>query len=143
MEKNLDIIPYLTFMGNCEEALHTYMEAFGGEIFYMSSWSEDNFEGPPEQIGKVMHTEFRLGNTRMGAGDNFDMTWERSPISLMAHMDSMEEAQQAIDTLAAGGGTVLSPLRPHPAPDDGGCGSMTRDRFGYSWIVTCPNPDKQ
>lgn len=143
MEKNLDIIPYLTFMGNCEEALHTYMEAFGGEIFYMSRWSEDNFEGPPEQIGKVMHTEFRLGNTRMGAGDNFDMTWERSLISLMVHMDSMEEAQQAIDTLAAGGGTVLSPLRPHPAPDDGGCGSMTRDRFGYSWIVTCPNPDKQ
>lgn len=26
------IIPYLSFMGNCEEALNTYIEAFGGEI---------------------------------------------------------------------------------------------------------------
>lgn len=38
--------------------------------------------------------------------------------------------------------TVISPLQPHPEPDDGGCGSVTRDRFGYTWIITCPNPDK-
>lgn len=143
MEKRPDIIPYLTFMGNCEEALHTYMDAFGGEIYGMSRWSEETYEGPPEQIGKVMHVEFRLGNTRMAAGDNFGKAWERSAISLMVHMDSKEEALRAIEALSAEGGTVLSPLHPHPAPDDGGCGSMTRDRFGYNWIVTCPNPDKQ
>ncbi len=27
------VIPYLSFRGNCEEALNTYIEAFGGEIF--------------------------------------------------------------------------------------------------------------
>ena len=36
------IIPYLSFMGNCEEALNTYIEAFGGEIYYLSRWSEKN-----------------------------------------------------------------------------------------------------
>ena len=39
-------------------------------------------------------------------------------------------------------GTIISPLRPHPEPDDAGCGSVTKDRFGYTWIITCPNPDK-
>lgn len=143
MEKRIDIIPYLTFMGNCEEALRTYMEAFGGEIIYMSRWSEDTFKGPLEQVGKVMHAEFRLGGTPMAAGDNFDMTGENSAVRLMVHMDSLEEAQRAISALTTGGGTVLSPLHPHPAPDDGGCGSMVRDPFGYLWIVTCPNPDKR
>ena len=58
------------------------------------------------------------------------------------HMDCMEQALQAVEKLAKGG-EVISPLKPHPAPDDGGCGSVTKDRFGYTWIITCPNPDKQ
>lgn len=141
MEKRIDIIPYLTFNGNCEEALRTYMEAFGGKIHHLSRWDRQNC-GRPEQIGTVMHVEFRLGNTPMGAGDNFDFSGDPA-VKLMVHLDTMEEARHAIDTLAAGGGTVLSPLHPHPAPDDGGCGSATRDRFGYVWFVTCPNSDKQ
>lgn len=37
MEKRkIEVIPYLSFKGNCEEALNTYIEAFGGEICYMS-----------------------------------------------------------------------------------------------------------
>lgn len=107
-DKKIEVIPYLSFNGNCEEALKTYIEAFGGEIYGMSRWSEDTFKVTPEQIGKVMHVEFSLGNTRM-----------------------------------AEGGTVLSPLKPHPKPDDGGCGSAIKDRFGYTWFITCPNPAKQ
>ena len=36
MDKQLIIIPHLSFCGNCEEAIHTYIEAFGGEIYYLS-----------------------------------------------------------------------------------------------------------
>jgi hypothetical protein len=32
----LSVIPYLSFDGNCEEAINTYMKIFGGEIFYLS-----------------------------------------------------------------------------------------------------------
>lgn len=142
MEKKPVIIPYLTFNGDCEEAVGAYIAAFGGEILYMSRWDSENCRNS-EQIGKVMHVEFALGGTRMSAGDSFDFNGDNIPIRLMVHMDSMDEARHAIDTLMQGGGAVLSPLRPHPAPDDGGCGSMTRDRFGYFWIITCPNPDKQ
>lgn len=31
----------------------------------------------------------------------------------------------------------------YPAPDDAGCSSTTKDCFGYTWIITCPNPAKQ
>ena len=142
MEKKIEIIPYLSFNGNCEEALKTYIEAFGGEIYGMSRWSEETYETTPEQIGKVMHVEFALGKTHMAAGDIFDGSKVNTGIKLMIHMDSQEAALHTISVLAEGG-TVLSPLKPHPKPDDGGCGSVTKDRFGYTWVITCPNPAKQ
>jgi len=141
-KKELEIIPYLSFRGNCEEALHTYMEAFGGEIHYMSRWSENTFDKTAEQIGKVMHVEFLLGKTRMAAADSFNGADINTDIKLMIHMNSMEEALHTVAVLAEGG-SVLSPLQPHPEPDDAGCGSVTKDRFGYTWIITCPNPAKR
>ncbi len=142
MQNNIEVIPYLSFKGSCEEALNTYIEAFGGEIHYMSRWTEDNYDVTPDQIGKVMHVEFSLGKTHMAAGDTFDGLEVNTDIKLMIHMDSKEEALHTVSVLAEGG-TILSPLQPHPKPDDGGCGSITRDRFGFTWIITCPNPDKQ
>ncbi len=141
-EKKVQIIPYLSFKGDCEEAVNAYIDAFGGEIYGMSYWTEKNYDETPEQIGKVMHVEFVIGNTGMAAGDIFDCAEVNTDIKLMIHMDSEAEALYAISVLAEGG-SVLSPLKPHPEPDDGGCGSLIKDRFGFTWIITCPNPAKQ
>ena len=140
-KKKIEVIPYLPFNGNCEEAINTYIEVFGGEIYGMSRWSE-NTCNMTEQIGKVMHVEFSLGSTHMAAGDSYDRVNVDTDIKLMIHMDSEEEALHAMSVLAEGG-TIISPLRPHPEPDDSGCGSMTKDRFGYIWTITCPNQAKQ
>lgn len=142
MDKKIEVIPYLSFKGNCEEAVNAYINAFGGKIIWMSRWTENNFDTTPEQIGKVMHVEFDLGSTRMAGGDSVGCAEVKTDISLMVHMDSETEALHAISVLAEGG-TILSPLKPHPEPDDGGCGSFTKDRFGFTWIITCPNPAKQ
>lgn len=139
---DITVIPYLSFAGNCEEALGTYIEAFGGEIYYISRWTADTFNITSKQIGKVMHTEFAIGNTRMAAGDIFENAAVNTSVKLMIHMDSEEDALCAISVLSEGG-TIISPLQPHPVPDDAGCGSVTKDRFGYTWIITCPNPAKQ
>ncbi len=138
-KKKIEVIPYLAFQGNCEEVVNCYISIFGGGIHYMSRWSKETYDRTPEQIGKVMHVEFALGGTHMAAGDTFDTAQVNTDIRLMVHMESEEEARHAVSALAEGG-TVLSPLQPHPKPDDGGCGSVTKDRFGYTWIITCPNP---
>jgi len=140
--KNITVIPHLAFNGNCEEAINTYIKAFGGEIYYLSRWSQETFQVTAEQVGKVMHAEFALGNSRMSASDSFAGGGENTDIKLMIHMGSKDEAEQTMSVLAEGG-TVVSPLKPHPKPDDSGCGSVVRDRFGYMWILSCPNPDRQ
>lgn len=58
--KKVEIVPHLAFKGNCEEAIQAYIKAFGGEVYYMSRWSEETFDATREQIGKVMHAEFSL-----------------------------------------------------------------------------------
>ena len=136
----IEVIPYLSFKGDCEDALHKYFLAFGGEILFLSRWSEENCE-TPEQIGKVMHVEFTLGGTHMSGGDSFDTGEVNTDIKLMIHMDTQTKARHTISILAEGG-TVFAPLQPHPAPDDDGCGSIIKDRFGFTWIITCPNPAK-
>lgn len=141
-KRRIEVIPYLTFKGNCEEAVNTYIEAFGGKIYGLSRWSEKTFDMTPDQIGKVMHVEFSIGNTHMAASDSFEGSDLNANIKLMIHMESKEEALHTVAVLAEGG-VILSPLQPHPAPDDAGCGSITKDRYGYTWIITCPNPDRQ
>ena len=139
---NVQIIPHLTFQGDCEEAIRTYIEAFGGEVHYLSRWSEGARGATPEKIGKVMHAEFALGATRMSASDACDPLGVNTAIKLMIHMPAKEDALLTISVLSEGG-HVISPLQPHPAPDDGGCGAVVLDRFGFNWIINCPNPDRQ
>lgn len=138
--KPVVVVPHLSFSGNCEEAVRTYIAAFGGEVHWLSRWSADSRGVTPEQVGKVMHAEFTLGSTRFAASDNPSAA--TGPVKLMIRMGDMAQARQAIAALSQGG-MILSPLQPHPAPDDSGCGSLTRDRFGVTWIITCPNPDYQ
>lgn len=70
MDKELTVIPYLSFNGSCEEAVNVYMAAFGGEIYDMSRWDQQSC-GDPRQVGKVMHMEFRLGTISTFAGEIF------------------------------------------------------------------------
>lgn len=46
------VIPYLSFNSCCEEAMNTYIQAFGGEVYYLSRWTEETCGGNPEKIGK-------------------------------------------------------------------------------------------
>lgn len=138
--KDCKIITYLSFNGNCEEAVNAYINAFVGKILYLSRWDEKNCE-KESLIGKVMHVEFLLGETNMAAGDTEDET-PNTAIKLMIHMETEEEALESIEILR-NGGKVISELAPHPEPDDGGMGCLITDRYGYTWIITCPNPRKQ
>ncbi len=138
---SISVIPYLNFNGDCEEAIHLYMEIFGGETFYLSRWSKLNTQDP-ERFGKVLHVEFRVGDTHMSATDSFKRKGTDTSIKLMVHMDDPQKASATCDLLSRNG-KIISPLEPHPAPDDGGMGALIEDPFGYFWIITCPNPDKQ
>ncbi|MDD5935456.1 MAG: VOC family protein [Clostridiales bacterium] len=135
------VIPYLSFYGDCKQAIEIYTKAFGGQINYVSYWGEVNCNDS-KQWGKVMHVEFTIGDTAMSGGDQLTPISINEAVKLMVHMSSKEEALKSIEILSDGG-KLVSPLMPHPKPDDGGTGALVKDAFGYTWIITCPNPDKE
>lgn len=138
---SISVIPYLSFEGDCEDAIHLYTGIFGGEILFLSHWSKLN-TSDPEKFGKIMHVEFLAGDTHMSGGDSYDCKGNHSNIKLMVHLDDPKHAADTCGLLSQGG-RVVSPLLPHPVPDDGGMGAIVEDRFGYRWIITCPNPEKR
>lgn len=134
--KKIEIIPYLPFAGNCEEAINTYIEAFGGEIHYMSCWSESMYDVKPEHGKKLVYVEFTLGNVRMAAGDHVKNPETAAGLMLMVHMDSEEEAIHAT-TILGKDGIVLSPLHRCLKTNSDDCDAVLIDRFGVTWIITC------
>ncbi|MBD5440812.1 MAG: hypothetical protein HDR33_07325 [Treponema sp.] len=138
--ENCEVVTYLPFGGCCEEALNAYIGIFGGRLLSLSRWNEKNC-GQKNFIGKVMHAEFVLGKTRLAGGDVLEAEASAMAAKLMIHLDTEEEARKIIGLLEEGG-SVISALAPYPEPDDGGMGCIVRDKFGVSWILTCPNPKK-
>jgi PhnB protein len=133
------IIPYLSFRGDCEEAIALYCRVLGGKIDYLSRYTEAT--GGSAFAGKVMHVEATIGSWSIGAGDRLEPVEHTDAIRLMIHCATSAEADRILDALGAEG-EVLQRLMPHPPPDDGGMGGLVRDKFSYMWILTSPNDRK-
>jgi len=64
----LGIKPYLSFNGNCEEAMSHYMEALGGETMFIQRYGESPM--PSEGIENlVMHMTIKAGDSLIMASD--------------------------------------------------------------------------
>src|SRR5947209_11926678 len=68
----MQVEPYLTFGGNCEEALRFYEKALGGKIQEVHRWGGspmDDGKLPAAWKDRVMHAKFEAGSTRLMASD--------------------------------------------------------------------------
>jgi PhnB protein len=131
--------PYLSFEGRCEEALDFYRKAVGAEVKTLMRYADSPApppEGmlPPGSEKKVMHAEFRIGETMLMASDgmcgkNGKASFQGFSISLTPPGDA--EAKRLYEALAEGG-EVRMPLAPTFFATSFG---MVADRFGAGWMV--------
>jgi PhnB protein len=137
----MPVQPYLNFEGRCEEALEYYRQALGAEVRALLRYAD----GPPPSAEgcsgmlpagsekKVMHAEFRIGDTTLMASDCFcsgKPSFQGFSISLTAPNDA--EAKRLFDALAEGG-EVRQPLIETFFASSFG---VVADRFGLGWMVT-------
>ncbi len=122
---------YLTFDGNCREAMTFYATALDAPVDIM-----DASQGPcaPEDAGRVLHARMVKGNLRLMASDTMSMTpYKLQPgnnFSLSLDCDDAEE-QDTVFARLAEGGAVRMPLQ-----DTfwGARFGMLTDRFGIQWM---------
>ncbi|HYL27229.1 MAG TPA: VOC family protein [Candidatus Nitrosotalea sp.] len=135
----MQLVPYLFFTGNCEEALDFYKGIFGGQIAEIMRWSDmpGDAGGPPvtpENANKVMHARFESPAVTLMAGDaSPGKTYGEGPISLSLGTSDAAEAQRVFDGLAAGGKVEM------PFADQfwGAKFGMLTDQFGIDWMINC------
>jgi PhnB protein len=108
----MKLITYLTFAGNCEEALNFYKETLKGEIVHISYMGEGQMEAPEDVKGKVMHARLKFGENELFMSDNFDPSSVKqgNNVSLSLQPASVADAETVFNSLSAGG-SVIMPLQ--------------------------------
>jgi PhnB protein len=132
----MPVQPYLDFDGRCEEALDYYRKALGAEVKALLRYADGPQGGsgmvPPGSEKKVMHSEFRVGDTTLMASDCFcrgKPSFQGISIALSPPDDA--EAKRLFDALADGG-EVRQPLVETFFASSFG---VVADRFGLGWMI--------
>ena len=128
----LGVKPYISFKGNCEEAINFYKDRLGAEVMFMQRYGESPMagKGPDE---KIMHTSIKIGDSVIMACDN---VFEENPttignnISLAIGGNDATAAEDMFEKLAEGG-TVTMPMQETFWAERFG---MLTDKFGINWM---------
>ena len=127
--------PYLSFNGNCAEAMRFYEKTLGGKIEMMMKYSEAPPEpGQPKIEGDaIMHASLTVSGDRLMAADGRPgMPFEgMKGITISLAYKTAQEGKKIFDALSAGG-TVRVPYAKTFWADGFG---MCVDRFGTPWMV--------
>ena len=133
----MQVQPYLFFDGRCEEALNFYRRALGAEVSMLMRFKDAPDKPPPDKVApgsddKVMHAEFRVGNSKILASDgNCQGRPSFQGFSLTISVGTEAEADKLFAALAQSG-TVQMPLaKTFFSPKFG----MLADKFGVGWMV--------
>ncbi len=132
--------PYLFFNGRCEEAIDFYRKALGAEVNMLMRFKDSpelHQPGmiPPGSENKVMHANFRVGDTQIMASDGRCVgkpNFEGFALSLTVPNEA--EADRRFVALADGGKVQMPLARTFFSPRFG----MVTDRFGVLWMILVP-----
>ena len=135
----MQLVAYLLFDGNAEEALDFYARCLGGKVTRLSRFGEapPEMPMPPEMRDKVMHIRLEVGDAVLMASDAMSSMGPYEPIkscSVAIQLDAPAEAERIFHALAEGG-TVQMPIGETFWSARFG---MLVDRYGVPWMVNCP-----
>jgi len=134
----MQLIPYVIFTGQCEEALNFYSKAMGGAIGQISRYADipggDTHGQDPNWI---MHTQFTVdGNILFMAADGPNDAKDSGMVSLSLNFKDAGSIQNVFSNLSDGG-TVTMPLQ-----DTfwGATFGMLKDKYGVKWMLNYDKP---
>jgi PhnB protein len=141
---NSIVQPYLFFDGKCEEAIEFYQKAIGATVNMLMRFKDSPEPTPPgcgpADSNKVMHAQFRIGETVIMASDgraSGQPKFEGFALSLSVKTEA--EADNAFNALAAGGKVEMPLAKTFFSAKFG----MVADKFGVFWMVlVTPNSAK-
>ncbi|MGN6578969.1 MAG: VOC family protein [Bordetella sp.] len=129
-------IPYLSFNGQCAEAMHFYERALDGRIGAMMRMGDAPapHQVPPEAADLIMYADLVLPDGgHLYAGDcPPGMPYQGiQGVALAMNFSSTAQARRVFDALSENGQVIMAPQATFWAKEF----SMCVDRFGTTWSL--------
>jgi len=141
----MQIQSYLSFNGNCGDAIAFYREALGAEQVFRLRFDEAPSDArppaPPELADKVMHAALRIGESMLLMSDGGCVTKKNETfagMSLFLGCEDASTAERHFNALAQSGEVKMPFQETFWSPGFG----MVTDRFGVPWMVSAPPAGK-
>lgn len=125
--------PYLSFGGNCQEAMEFYKSAFGGTL-EMTNYLDGGMSQSADDEKLIMHAILKADNgITFMASDGRSTTAPEAEASVQLSLsgDDSDELTAYFEKLSEGG-EIREPLVQAPWGDTFG---MLTDKFGINWMV--------
>lgn len=133
----MQLKPYLTFNGQCEEAFRFYENCLGAKISFIMTYGDSPEQAPPGWREKIIHATLALGDQVLQGVDVLPEQYQKPQgFSLSLNLDDPEEAGRMFNALAHGG-TVQMPLQQTFWARRFG---ILVDQFGTPWMINCGKP---
>ncbi len=131
------ITTYLTFDGNCRQAMEFYKRCLGGELFLMPV-GESPVEAPKEAKDRIMHASLKIGSLNLMGADH----WLGTPhqpgnnFAICITPESLDETEKLFASLGQSGKVTM-------ALQDTFWGARFGtlvDQFGIHWMFNFEKP---
>ena len=127
---------YLTFNGNCAEAMRFYERTLNAKVEMMMTFAEapEAESYPPNVAKQIMHSSLVIDGHRLMASDSMpgQPYQGMNGFSLSLGYDTAAQAKKAFDALSAGGQVSMPMTETFWAETFG----MLVDRFGTPWMLS-------
>lgn len=129
------IIPYITFHGNCKQALDYYTEVFGNscsDVYYYGDYVPEGLSEPPQGLsGWVMHAEMDICGNQFWFADEIESVVTGNNVKLTLTVCTASEAKRIYEALSNDGEVSLPPTETFYSNFH----AALRDRFGLCWNI--------
>ncbi len=133
---------YLTFNGNCREAMTFYQQCLGGELFFQTIGESPLSERMPKRVKDfIVHSTLTNGTLLLMGSDLVPETglMRGNTVSLILNSGSEREIRICYKKLSAGGKAT------HPLQKNfwGAMFGGLTDKFGNHWLLNYDKNQKQ
>lgn len=128
------LYPYLTFNGNCREAMNFYRECLGGTLTFQTVGESPLSEKLPENMKNcILHAVLQRDTLQLMATDitSENGLMKGNSVSLMFNGGSESETMEVYEKLSRGG----NPTHPLAAMFWGGLLGDLTDKYGNQWLL--------
>ncbi len=128
---------YLSFDGNCRQAMEFYKKCLGGELFLMPV-GESPVEAPKEAKDRIMHASLKIGSLSLMAADR----WMDHPFhpgnnfAICIVPETLQETEKLFAALSENGKVGMELQDTFWGARFG----TVVDQFGISWMLNFENP---